>query len=205
MCVKNHAVTALACTKVQNSGCAKAIPYRRVEIIDWVEEQLRTQVSHGVIVTKARAKWNLRERAVKSYIAAVYKRWREQSEFHVPEQRNRIRESLQDAYARAKQIYDACSRARDDGTPMDAASAMRAVTAMTIVLERLAKLDGADAPQKIEATITPLAQYGGLTPIEAEERMREIAAAHAHELETHIPVQEAIPVHEMEPGAKHEH
>jgi hypothetical protein len=126
--------------------------------LDAVEQRLAECASHHQVEREFAEAWSCSRRTVRRYVQAVYRIWAEQT---AP-----LREGARERMRRAFEQHHQLCVARGD---------MRTAGMM---LDRLARLDGAYAPERVELSgrAATAASLCTLTREKLQERIREIAA-----------------------------
>lgn len=161
-----------------------------------VEDWLAAGRPHGEVVQLAMAMFQVSPRTAQRDIAKVYAKWEKEEAEERPSRRARMRAELWDLYGEARRLMKSLEtddekerkaetdddalgmvtttltfRRRTMPRPKDALDAAR-------ILERLCKLDGLDAPTKVEVAGFGQAAEGvlAMTPSEREKRIAELIA-----------------------------
>lgn len=124
--------------------------------IDFVREAFSRGVTRETIEATCAAKWNISERQVRNYLKIVVDEWK--AARPAPEEvRAQIREALWSTYRAA----------REGEKPQ--------LMVAAVVLDRLAKLEGVNAPEKVEhlGTVIP---FGFTSVDQARARIQELLA-----------------------------
>jgi hypothetical protein len=141
---------------------AKAIPLPRLQ---QVEAWLAAGDSYGAVVAAATKEFGVSVRTAERDIAVVYHRWETEEADERPARRARMRAELWRRYQAAVDV------AEDSHHQLSAAK----------ILERLCKMDGLDAPEKVAVhhTGTVTERVAAMTPAESEKRIAELLALRA--------------------------
>lgn len=130
-----------------------------------VEEWLAAGQTYGVVVESAQTTFGVSHRTAERDIAQVYHRWETEEKDERPARRARMRAELWQRY------WAAVGSASDSHMHLSSAK----------ILERLCKLDGLDAPDKLSVhhSDTTGDKLAAMTPAEREKRIAELLAKRA--------------------------
>lgn len=125
----------------------------RADVKAAVESLLAAQVRPGQIATTLAVKFSLSERQIHRYIRRIQEELAEEAEKERPLRKNQLRQSLRAILQKALQTNQ--------------------LTAAVQAADRLAKLDGLFAPERIEATLRTVEL---MTSDQQRKRLFELAA-----------------------------
>jgi len=135
-----------------------------MERLDMMDAMLRSCMTHAAIDAILRREWGVSNRQLRNYRKAVYDRWQSDSRHH----------AVSKVAVRRAQLEGVLERAMNPGKDESGKERQPDLRTAVLALDRLCKVDGAYAPERVEHTGLVGVDVGAMRASDREAKLKEL-------------------------------